>query len=73
MRQAHRQVKLHPGGAEPGQRRHGHRPEAEAEGQEGRRPEAGRRERPLYRCNVHTHSEESGHSHHWSREQSLTV
>lgn len=54
MRQAHRQVKLHPGGAEPGQRRHGHRPKAEAEGQEGRRPEAGRWERPLYRCDVHT-------------------
>lgn len=54
MRQAHCQVKLHPGGAEPGQRRHGHRPKAEAEGQESRRPEAGRRERPLYRCDVHT-------------------
>lgn len=54
LRQTHRHMKLHPGGAEPGQRRHGHRPKAEAEGQEGRCPEAGRRERPLYRCDVHT-------------------
>jgi len=38
LRQSQRQVKVPPGGAEPGQRSPAHRPQAEAERQEGRRP-----------------------------------
>lgn len=40
QRQTHDQMQRGPGAAEPGQWGHGHRPQAKAEGQEGRGPEA---------------------------------
>lgn len=48
--QAHCQVQCGPGAAEPGQWGHAHRPQAKAEGQESRGPEASRRQGPLHRC-----------------------
>lgn len=56
LRQRQRQVQLYPGGAEPGQRRNTHRPQTEAERQEGRRPEPSSREGPLHSCTSNTNT-----------------
>ena len=54
LRQSQRQVQVSPGGTDPGQRSSHHRPHAEAEGQDGRRPEPSSRGRPLHGCNANT-------------------
>lgn len=54
LRQGQQQVQVRPAGAQPGQRGSAHRPQAEAERQEGWRPEPSGRQGPLHRCQTNT-------------------